>query len=316
MVIFSYNLSPKIRGNLASIESLRRQLLLTPIPPRFELQLRWEATINRIYWSLALTENPTNRRGLIKLLTAQNKKHLTAQEKEIVNYKKALAYITQEWTASTSAITVKHIITIDSLAYGAQLTKRSWLSLRQVWEKLLQYLQTGSDHPVIQAGVAQVNLSTLSPVPEDDGRTGRLAGLLFLYKYGYDCRGLLELEEYFRSDVLGYKKAQSTAKTAQNLTLWLEYYTEALKTQLEKMVQKINTGSVQINLPAKYWRLTDRQKDILGLLEQPDQTISNKKVQIRFRVSSITASRDLAKLTSLGLLFSHGKGRSVYYTKV
>ncbi len=45
-------------------------------------------------------------------------------------------------------------------------------------------------------------------------------------------------------------------------------------------------------------------------------TITNKKVQKLFKVSQITASRDLAKLASVGLLFTHGKGRSVYYTKV
>jgi len=35
-----------------------------------------------------------------------------------------------------------------------------------------------------------------------------------------------------------------------------------------------------------------------------------------FKVSQITASRDLSKLGALGLLFIHGKGRSVYYTKI
>ncbi len=316
MVNFSYNLSPTIRDNLDKIKNLRSQVLLTALPPRFELQLRWEATINKIYWSLSLTENPMSRHQIVKLLTLTKKRRLTSQEKEVINYKKALAYISQEWTANSTATTAKHILSVDSLAYGARLTKRYWQPLLPVWEKFLQYLQTGSDHPVIQAGVAQINLSSLSPVPEDDGRTARLVGLLLLYKYGYDLRGLIELEEYFRRNIADYNKIQESVKSNQNLTLWLEFYTEAVKTQFSKILSKISSGQFQTATATSFWKLNDRQKQIMVLLEQPNISITNKKVQGIFRVSQITASRDLAKLTSLGFLFSHGKGRSVYYTKV
>ena len=287
MVNFSYNLSPTIRDNLDKIKDLRSQVLLTVLPPRFELQLRWEATINKIYWSLSLTENPVSRRQIVKLLTLANKRRFTSQEKEVINYKKALAYISQEWTANSAATTAKHILLVDSLAYGARLTKRYSQLLLPVWEKFLQYLQTGSDHPVIQAGVAQINLSSLSPVPEDDGRTARLVGLLLLYKYGYDLRGLIELEEYFRRNIVDYNKTQESVKSNQNLTLWLEFYTEAVKIQFTKILSKISSGQFQITTASNFWKLNDRQKQIMVLLEQPNISITNKKVQGLFRVSQI-----------------------------
>lgn len=316
MVIFSYNLSPKIRENLTQIESLRRQILLTPLPPRFELQLKWEAAINRIYWSLALIESPLSRREIVKLL-AQNKKYLKKEAREAVSYKRALDYIAGEWLVNLAPTQLRHILHLHSLAHGfIRLNKREYENPGVAWNRCLDYLARSRENPVIQAGIAQVNLEALSPIPHDDGRTARLIGLLFLYKFGYDFRGLLEIEEYFRADFAGYKRTQESAKTAQNLTFWLEYYTQSLKSQLFKMTEKINSGRTQINTPRNFWRLTDRQKTILEQIARPDQSINNKKVQNLFGVSQITASRDLAKLLSLGLLFSHGRGRSVYYTRV
>jgi len=72
----------------------------------------------------------------------------------------------------------------------------------------------------------------------------------------------------------------------------------------------------QDNLPSSFWKLNGRQQSILSVLENPGEKITNKDVQKKFGVSQITASRDLSHLTTLGLLLAHGKGRSVYYTKV
>ena len=69
-------------------------------------------------------------------------------------------------------------------------------------------------------------------------------------------------------------------------------------------------------LPISFFDLTERQKEIVRLSAHPEATLTNASLQKRFSVSQITASRDLARLTGLGLLFAHGRGRSIYYTKV
>ena len=72
----------------------------------------------------------------------------------------------------------------------------------------------------------------------------------------------------------------------------------------------------RVSLPATFWEITTRQKEIMMYLENPTASVTNKTVQKLFNISQITASRDLARLANLGLLLAHGKGRSVYYTKV
>ena len=312
MVDLSYNLSSSLTESLQKIDNLRRKILLTPLSAKTETRLRWEAIINRIYWSLVLSTNPLTKAEMVKLLISDHrKKRLTPDEQEVINYKKALDYISQNWLVTSDRITPKVVVTLHDLACPGQL-QGSEAPLKQV----LDYLQASSENPVVQAGVAQIQLITLAPFSDGNGRTARLLALLFLYKAGFDFRGLLVLEEYFRRDLAAFRQTTENVSKSQSLTLWLEYFAQGVAAQLEKVLEDLTLQRSHLDLPASFWNLNDRQKEILTMLDQPDSTITNKKVQKKFRVSQITASRDLSRLANLELIFARGKGRSIYYTKV
>ncbi len=312
MVNLSYSLSASLIESLQRIDNLRQKILLTPLSPKAELKMRWEAMVNRLYWSLLLSDNSKSRTEMVKLLNSDlRKKRLTEDEQQVISYKKALDYISQNWFVSQNRITSKVVITLHDLACPGRF-KGSEAELRQV----LDYLQASSENPVVQAGMAQIQTITLTPFSDGNGRTARLLALLFLYKAGFDFRGLLVLEEYFRRDLAAFREATESVSKSQNLTLWLEYFAKGMVTQLEKAQEDLALQRSHLELPASFWVLNDRQKEILTILDQPDSTITNKKVQKQFRVSQITASRDLSQLADLGLIFARGKGRSIYYTKV
>ena len=100
------------------------------------------------------------------------------------------------------------------------------------------------------------------------------------------------------------------------MTVWLEYFTFCAMSALEKALEVAKNLRFQEELPASFWKLNTRQKQILEALEKPDEKVTNKEVQKVFKVSQITASRDLTHMANLGLLLAHGKGRSVFYTRV
>jgi Fic family protein len=176
-------------------------------------------------------------------------------------------------------------------------------------------LETSSENPIIQAGIAQAEILRISPFPTGNGRVSRLLSYLYLFKYGYDARGLVFFDEYLRSDLVTLRQVLERAFTTGNSTLWLEHFAKGVLVQMQKSLESINNLSFKTTLPASFWKLNDRQKEILNYLEKPDEKITNKKVQSMFKISQITASRDLAKLANLGLLFGHGKGRSRFYTR-
>ncbi len=109
-VTMSYNLSENLRKSVQDALVLRQKILLAPIPPKVELKMRWEADLQRIYWGLSIAENPTSRPDMTKLLAYPPKKRLSQYEKDIINYKKALDFIKEEWLASPKTITPTSIL--------------------------------------------------------------------------------------------------------------------------------------------------------------------------------------------------------------
>ena len=312
MLNASYNLSFRLNEFLSKIELQRHEVLLAPIPPKKKLQLRWLAIVDHIYCSLVLDDDPLKKSEIVKLITAQGKKKLKQSEREVVKYKEALDYIKQNWLVCQNLVTPKTILTLYDLAcYGKLKVPISNLA------DLLHYIQARPlENPIIQAGIANIELMKMQAFTNDNGRITRLVTLLFLYKYGYDFEGFLVLEKYWAQNPEELRDNFQIASHASSITLWLEYFAKCVTVQLAEVIKSIKESSVELpEMPTSFWEINDRQKSILNSLEEPSARITNKKVQKMFKISQITASRDLAKLKALGLLATFGKGRSIYYIK-
>ena len=225
--------------------------------------------------------------------------------------KKALSLISYEWLFSARQIKVKNIIEIYEIIGDGKL-KVSEKSIKEV----LDYLEGSPENPVIKAALAYIQMKNISPFSAYNEDICSLLAYLFLYKNGYDFRGLLVLEKYWRKTLMDFNNSLEAGVKNGTVTIWLEYFAQSVEKQLEEAVENLSSTQSKIETPEALWDINDRQKEIISLLEMPDVTITNKKVQKLFEISQITASRDLTKLVNLGLLFSHGKGRSVYYTRV
>jgi len=312
MLNITYNISPRLNEYLSRIEDLRKQILLTPIPPEKELQLRWEATFNRIHYSLKLAGNSLKKTDMLKLLSELTHKKLNADQEAVLDYREALSYISLNWQGSQDAVDAQALIDLHRIIGDGRLrVPQAGL------QYLLDYLQTTLDNPVIKAAIISIEMEKMQLFTKDNGLIAHLAADLFLYKYGYDFRGFLAYEAAWMEDVNTYRENHERALGAVSLTLWLEYFAQNIVKQLEEIIRSIRIPkSGTIDVRKSFWQLNERQRSILNYLDQPQITITNRQVQRKFKISQITASRDLTKLTNLGRLLSHGKGRSVYYTKI
>jgi Fic family protein len=301
--------SSQFQESLQKIDALRRDILLSVISPKDESRFRWQTLIERIFWSLTLSDRPLGKKEIVNLLTEDPKKRLTLSQKEAIKYKKIFDYIHQDWLASQKPILLQDVLFLHKLICQSQLRVN-----QELLQQCLSYFQTSHEHPVIQAGLIQFQILALSPFTDGNDRLARLLTYLFLYKEGFDCKGFLVLEEYFRRNLTDYQQILKQAAQAGNQTAWLEYFVKGLEAQFEKTLKVITHEKTKVNVPTPVFELNERQKEILALMENPGITITNRQVQKLFKISQITASRDLAKLVSLGFLFTHGGGRSVYYT--
>lgn len=312
MLNISYNISPRLQEYLGKIEDLRRQILLTPISPSKELKLRWETTFNRTHYTLKLSNNPLKKNEMLKLLSEVTHKKMDKNQQAVLKYKDALDYIFQNWKGSANAVDAQAILDLQKIIGGGGLrVPKAGL------QHLLDYLQSRSENPIIQAAIVNIEMEKMQLFTDQNIPIAHLAADVFLYKHGYDFKGFLAYETAWMKDVVDFKQNHQRALESVSLTLWLEYFAGSILNQLESIVQIIEKPkAAALDLRESFWQLNERQKSILSYLDYPQAAITNRQIQKRFKTSQITASRDLAKLTNLGFLFSHGKGRSVSYTKI
>lgn len=318
MINLPFHLSINIEEFLQEAERLKTSILTTPLAPKEENQYRWEITLEKTYWGLTLADNPLSKKEMAKLLSTPQLKKMTDHQREVVEYANTINYIRNEWTATKKPITTRDVLHIYDLAcrevFGS--TTSYFKSKETEVGEILKYIESGKDHPIIKAGLIQIEIVKLSPFENGTGRTARLLSHLILAKYGYDLRGLLCLEDYYRSDLVSLKNASISVELYKSATIWLEYFSQGVVESLRKTNEKVRTMKNIQTLPSSFWKLNQRLQKIIDIMENPNIKMTNKEVQKRFGVSQITASRDLAKLASLGIILSHGKGRSVFYSKI
>ena len=316
MLSLSYNLSSSLKENINNIEDIRRKLLLIPLSPITESRLQWETNLERTYWYLTLRETPINKDDLIKLFSKESNNTLSAEAKSAINYKKVFDYLYLNWLVTNNKVTSKVIKALHKTTSDNSTSKLTIKTEKDI-SLFLDYLQTGEEHPIIQSGIANIIFSTSSPFNQSGNPTANLIGYLLMYKNGYDFRRLLVMEEFFNRDKNIISRIKSSTLSNQNVTLWLEFYSEGIQIQLSKALQGAVSGRFDNKTsPKNLWKLNKRQKEIVSYLQEPEKKITNKDVQKMFGVSQITASRDLSKLAANSFIFSRGKGRSVFYIKV
>ncbi len=317
MLKISFSLNPSIRDTLLKLDVCKKEILLTPITPKTEIRLRWETIARKVF----ARQNPyeaLSKSSIIKLLGIVEKKNFSISEQNSMMYRHGLAYISEEYLASGRQVTYSTIEKLIETSFSVQTAtavRRKLRSVEPQFKQLLEYLQVRPEHPLITGAIAYLVLGTLGLWEDEYYPLAFLLTYLFLYKYGYDVRGLTVLEEVWNREQTGVQKILEETVVSGNYTLWLEYAGQSLLGQMEKIKDQIAASRFTTDLPSNFWDLSSRQKIIFRLLDQPEKSLTNKEIQKLFKVSQITASRDLSKLTTLGLLISHGKGRSVSYSR-
>lgn len=311
MVNYSYTKSQVLIENLARIDQLRSQLLSIPLPRTQELQFRWETTIERMYYSLSLYDLSINKRAVEKSVSLSEDLPATVVQKEIRKFKKAFDLINYNWYMKAKNVLADDLEEI----YRSIWKVRGTLALTDLDEHM-RYIQSAGVHPVIQAALAHSSIYNLQPFPLHNNFFSHIGLYMMLIKNGWDLRGFVTVENSFFHERVYYKNIIQESYNQNDLTPWLEYFSEAFAAQLKKVIETISVKQSELSVDIDFFELNDRQKNILSLLDQPGAVITNKKVQKLGKISAITASRDLTKLVELGLIFPKGKGRSTSYSKV
>ena len=278
MISLSFNLSPDIKTCLTQIDDFRKEILLTPLTQTKLVELQWNA-----------------RQAYLTSWESLLGKHRVSTAKLTI----AFDHVRQAWTGSPVSVSTGVIAPLAKL-----LTSRD--AAGSDTEKVLAYLDSDSIHPILQAAIAHLNFAP-SPL-------ACLVSLIYLARRGYDGNWMVCIDQFWPSHQNAYKNVLGQSQMAASITSWLEFYTQGALYQFGLTHTAVLHPSKETS--RGIWALSDREKAILNVLEKPGTSITNRDVHKRFKISQVTASRDLAKLAALNLVYPHGHGRSTYYTRV
>lgn len=311
MINIAYTITAEIRMTLSTTESVRKDILLIPLSPRRKRQLRWDTWIRRLYH---LQGEKTFSKEQISHILRSGTHQKDPKAQILLNYKLSIERLYEQWFANTKHLSMTDIqSSLEALTQNTQPQEAVSADMTTI-KHLLSYLQTHVDGPITTAAIAysQIALMTGSSQPQP---VALLLAYLFLFKYGFDTRGLLTLERGMRQNPREYAAAMTEITEKGSSNAWIGFFARTITRELERIREKIHKPATYQEEESLHIELNERQREIMILIETTKK-LTNRQVQKQFHVSQITASRDLAKLVSIGLLLSHGKGRSVYYTKI
>lgn len=145
-------------------------------------RLRKNSKKKSSYASNKIEGNPLSEKQVDEVIECDERKHYLKPEQEVRNYFLALNFL-EEKVSKKEKFSQKLILDV---------------------QKLVEYVNTTDDHPLIVAAVVHYQLVTIHPFEDGNGRTARLLSGYIMDLNGYGFNGIGSLEEYFAYDIDEY----------------------------------------------------------------------------------------------------------------
>jgi len=343
-----YTITPKLLTLIGKIEAAKEVIENAPLIPQWERQFKNEAEVRTAHYSTHIEENNMKLDEVKKVFTGKESE-VTARERdlqEILNYREAMKYI-DKIVAPTSptppSLTIteatirelNRILTTRVLPTEKQgqfrlvpATTRNSLTgevgliaveAPQIPSRIKEFVEwlaaCGVDqHSVLKAGLVHYEMTIIHPFYEANGRTSRALATLSLYLDGYNIRRFFSLEEYYDRDPASYYGALRSGHGG-DLTAWLEYFSEGLAIELNRVKERVLKLSKDSKLRKTVGQiaLSERQERIIENLGDVG-FMQNKDFKNLFPdISEDTVLREIKDLLIKGLILKKGSTKGARY---
>lgn len=340
----SFEITPQILHSLNRIEVIKEKISTCKIHPKAEYRLKQDAVVSMVHHSTAIEGNPLNSYEVQQVLAGKIVEHSARAINEVVNYKKALDFVSKKKTQEIAAkdiLRLHRLTTVnilpknqcghfrDQVVYVVSRTPTSYTirytapdqrKVSALVKNLCLWTKGARQNklsPILIAGLAHAEVAAIHPFVDGNGRTARLLATLILYTQGYDIRKWFALENYYNTNRPAYYEAIHLGKTYEersrnSLTHWLEYFVEGFRTEMELLLDKVKPFLHLKKSSSKPVVLSRPEIQILDFLQEMSP-IRSKDVEAVLTVSQRTAQRTLAKLIKKGLIKKRGTRKDAVY---
>ena len=340
-------ISNKILKNIGIIEAAKEVIDHAPLLPYYERQFREDALVRTVHYGTHIEGNELNLTQAEKVMMGQNVVARERDIQEVINYRKTMEFIAEmrdemgEMRISEETIKKLHKITVNKILpvencgeyrktqvviknnQTGQVTFRppEAAMISEQIEDLLAFIESSQNrdiHSVLESGIVHYELVRIHPFVDGNGRVARALSTLILFVKGYDIRKFFSLEEYFDKNASDYYTAlQSVAKNNDDLTKWLEYFTQGLAIELSKIkerVEKISVdGKLREKLGGKPLLLTDRQLKIIEYIQKTGYLQNQAFEELFPMVSEDTILNELKGLLTNKIIKKQGVTKAAKY---
>jgi Fic family protein len=340
-----YTITNKVLKNIGIIEASREVIDHAPLLPFYEKEFRKDALARAVHHGTHIEGNELDLAQAEKVMEGEDVAARDRDIQEVINYRSVMERIgkseasdgiqtvNERFIKELHQMTVEKILSPDKCgAYRkSQVVIKNSLSGEVTFRpplpiavpvqinELLEFINNMDEiHPVLKSGIVHYEFVRIHPFVDGNGRVGRALSTYVLFQKGYDIRKFFSLEEYFDKDAASYYTAlQSVEKKGEDLTEWLEYFTEGLAIELSKIKNKIERISIDAGLKQKLGGqpllLSDRQLKIIEYIQKTG-FLQNQVFKSLFpMVSEDTVLNELKVLLKAGIVKKSGKTKGAKY---
>ena len=355
MFIPKYTITNKILKNIGITEASKEVIMNAPLVPAWEAKFRKEAMERTVHHGTHLEGNPLSSEEVRDVLDGREIIARDRDVQEVINYRNVLKFIdsvqTQIGSAGVYNFTIETILEIHRLITDKILSDESSgnFRLRQVVirntktgqisytpppavevpylvEDLVSWINSDEAkavHPILKSGIIHYEIARIHPFVDGNGRCARSVATLVMFLDGYDIRKFFSFEEYFDENPMQYYLTLQAVSNQlvldtheRDLTPWLEYFTEGVAIELNRVKEKVQRISVDARVKDKLGgqvMLNERQMIIMEYLHR-HKSLQNKDFRKMFPdFSDDTVLRELKFLKQKGLIKKVGGTKKATY---
>lgn len=355
MFIPKYSITNKILKDIGIVEAAKEVIMHAPLIPAWEAKFRKEAMERTVHHGTHLEGNPLSEEEVKDVLEGQQVIARDRDIQEIINYRNVLKFIdgvyAQIGNSGNYNFTIETILEMHRLTTEKILAPESsgHFRIRQVVirntktnqisytpppaveipylvEDLVNWINSDEAktmHPIIKAGIIHYELARIHPFVDGNGRVARAVATLVLFLDNYDIRKFFSFEEYFDENPMQYYLTLQAVSNQlvldtheRDLSPWLEYFTEGVAIELNRVKEKVQRISVDARVKDKLGgqlTLNERQMLIMEYLHR-HKSLQNKEFRKIFPdFSDDTVLRELRFLKDKGLIKKIGGTKKATY---
>lgn len=281
-----FHISPLLLSEVEQVAALRERILAAAVQVPWIPALQKDTRVRNAHSSTAIEGNPLTLEQ-VRAIEEGREIPATAQRprREVANYFAGLRFV--EKNAKRIPITHTEILKLHRIMAGEVMDQGKAGEYRTIRVRVGNYIaplpekiepmmselldwwnkHAATISPILSSAILHHQFETIHPFADGNGRVGRMLSLWELYRRGFDNHHIFSIDEFYWEDRPRYYAALKNVQQQNgDVTSWLEYCAEGLRTTLEQVwsrIQKLTANSGKARLV-----LRPKQEQLLHLLRE------------------------------------------------